>query len=121
MDELKICRKCGIEKLLIKFHFRKDSRKCRNRCKQSVIDKRRERRSDKYEKTKFFTRKYFQQNEKEIIGKRKMRRHTNTYCRIFHNIQSRIKRAVKGNVKTSSTKNYLELILISVHGGTIIR
>ena len=116
-----MCSKCGVEKLLFKFHFKKDNRRYKSGCRQCVIDKRRERRIDNYEKTESISRNFFQQNDKEIIGKRKITRHRNTYCRLFHKIRSRINRAVKVNVKTSSTKNYIELILISVDGGTIIR
>ena len=83
----------------------KDRQKYRNYSRQCTINEVSGRRIFSYRKATFFNRDYFQNNKEENSEKerRKIRRQTNTNCRLIRNMRYRICRALKGNTNLSST------------------
>ena len=61
-------------------------------------------RINNFEKYKSYSRESLQKNEKGNIEKGKIRRCTNTNCRLKHNLRSRIYKVLKVNIKSQSTK-----------------
>ena len=57
----------------------------------------------KIEKIPSYSKENFQQNETENIDQN--RRHTNPNCGLIPNLRRRIYKAIKGNLKSTSTKD----------------
>ena len=75
-----------------------------------MTNKRKKWRNNNYEKAKSSSKEHFQQNKKEIIETRKIRRHIYSRRQVHHILKNRIYSALKSNVKTSSTKDLLGII-----------
>ena len=66
MDDVKRCSKCGIEKLIEQFYFRKDNQNYRNDCIQCRNIKQKEYESENSAEIKEYKKQYFQHNKKKI-------------------------------------------------------
>lgn len=55
--KIKKCNKCGIEKLITEFYFRKENGKYRDQCKECIIKQRKKYRDENYDEVKEQNRK----------------------------------------------------------------
>ena len=72
MDDLKRCSKCGIEKLIEEFYFRKDSQKYRNECIQCINIKEKEYESEIEKKLKKIKNNIFNTTRRKLTNLEKL-------------------------------------------------
>lgn len=73
----KVCTKCGVEKSIDNFYFRKDSGKYRNECKECLCSDRRKYRKENKEKISIAAKKSREQNKEKIKKQRRLYRENN--------------------------------------------
>jgi len=119
---LKKCSKCGEEKSLSEFRFRKDQNRYVSICKQCACKQQKiERKSNKY---KFYLKdkkyrethkkeiiliksKWYKENKQRIFKNRTLKRLENINFRLAENLRSNLNKSIKRNTKSGHT---LELL-----------
>ena len=76
--ETKICSKCGIEKPITEFYFRKDSQKYHNQCKICLREKSSNYRKENIDKIKEQQKRYYKENHERLLNYHKDYREQNT-------------------------------------------
>ena len=129
-EMMKLCSKCGIEKMVTSFYFRNTNQKFRNECIQCCSIKQKEWRDknhdqiknhrkqyyeDKKEKTRYQQKKYYDKNRDVIVEKQieneKNRVNSDIKYRLIRNTRRRIHHALNGRSKSSSTINILGIYI----------
>ena len=64
--EVKSCSKCGIEKDLIYFSYRNDTKKYRNHCKLCMYEKDKEWKEKNSDRMKLYQKEYQEKNKEKI-------------------------------------------------------
>ena len=93
---VKKCNKCGFIKVISNFDFRTDIQKYRNSCKPCVYKQRKERESNNIEIIKEKRRIYINERLK-----------TDVNFRLIKNTRERIRKALRGGSKSTSSREIL--------------
>lgn len=126
--ETKVCNKCGVEKPINSFEYRKDRNSYRNTCKECRYNSRKEkyelskdeknkRRREKYQKNKDEInekrRKIYAEIKEDYNTKRRNRKITNPKTRLREQLLNTINRSFERKGYTR-TKSYEELLSCSI-------